>query len=72
MIEWRGKPLCIGCDNGPKYISQHLAEWARKKQINLPLKDSIKETTPKVDKKDEDNKQDCKTSYTRTVSKDQK
>jgi putative transposase len=28
IIEWRGKPSAIRCDNGPEYISQDLIEWA--------------------------------------------
>ena len=28
IIEWRGKPQAIRCDNGPEYISNTLAEWA--------------------------------------------
>ena len=24
IIEWRGKPQALGCDNGPEYISQEL------------------------------------------------
>ena len=35
IIEWRGKPRIIRCDNGPEYISQQLIEWARKQQIRL-------------------------------------
>jgi len=35
IIEWRGKPLPIRCDNGPKYISQTLKNWANQQQINL-------------------------------------
>jgi putative transposase len=35
IIEWRGKPNGIRCDNGPEYISVHLAEWAEEKQIKL-------------------------------------
>jgi putative transposase len=35
VIEWRGKPAEIRCDNGPEYISQVLIEWANKNQITL-------------------------------------
>ena len=35
IIEWRGKPKVIRCDNGPEYISSHLAHWADKHKINL-------------------------------------
>jgi len=35
IIEWRGKPKIIRCDNGPEYISQQLMDWAEKRQIRL-------------------------------------
>jgi len=35
IIEWRGKPKAIRCDNGPEYISHALAEWAEKRHIVL-------------------------------------
>jgi putative transposase len=35
IIEWRGKPKTIRCDNGPEYISQQLIDWAEKQKINL-------------------------------------
>lgn len=35
IIEWRGKPLQIRCDNGPEYISGKLAEWACNNSIKL-------------------------------------
>jgi len=35
IIEWRGKPLAIRCDNGPKYISQTLKDWMMKHYITL-------------------------------------
>lgn len=35
IIEWRGKPLALRCDNGPEYISQQLIDWANDKQITL-------------------------------------
>ena len=34
-MEWRGKPLCLRCDNGPEYVSHLLAEWANKNDIQL-------------------------------------
>lgn len=35
IIEWRGKPRQIRCDNGPEYISETLASWARKREIKI-------------------------------------
>lgn len=35
IIEWRGCPAEIRCDNGPEYISTTLQRWARKKSIKL-------------------------------------
>lgn len=35
IIEWRGKPAAIRCDNGPEYISQGLVDWANEHQITL-------------------------------------
>ncbi len=35
IIEWRGKPLAIRCDNGPEYISLKMATWATEKKIEL-------------------------------------
>jgi putative transposase len=35
IIEWRGKPKRIRSDNGPKYISHTLAEWAKQNGIEL-------------------------------------
>ena len=35
LIEWRGKPHVIRCDNGPEYISHALREWARRRGIAL-------------------------------------
>ena len=28
IIEWRGKPLVIRCDNGPEYVSVSIQNWA--------------------------------------------
>ena len=35
IIEWKGKPKAIRCDNGPEYISQKLADWAEHNEITL-------------------------------------
>ena len=35
IIEWRGKPRIIRCDNGPEYISQQLTDWTHKQGIRL-------------------------------------
>lgn len=35
IIEWRGKPKALRCDNGPEYISQKLQQWAIKHGIKL-------------------------------------
>lgn len=35
IIEWRGKPQAIRCDNGPEYISGRIQEWAEKRSIKL-------------------------------------
>ena len=35
IIEWRGKPAAVRCDNGPEYISQELVNWATEEHINL-------------------------------------
>ena len=35
VIEWRGKPKAIRCDNGPEYISGELINWATRQQITL-------------------------------------
>ena len=35
LIEWRGKPNRIRCDNGPEYISGTIAAWAAKNGIQL-------------------------------------
>lgn len=35
IIEWRGKPKVLRCDNGPEYISGKLHKWASKHGISL-------------------------------------
>ena len=35
IIEWRGKPRAIRCDNGPEYVSGQLMEWAQQREIQL-------------------------------------
>ncbi len=35
IIEWRGKPKAIRCDNGPEYISHELKAWAEEQDIEL-------------------------------------
>jgi putative transposase len=35
VIEWRGKPQLIRCDNGPEYLSGELATWAQNRGIQL-------------------------------------
>ena len=35
IIEWRGKPSAIRCDNGPEYISSALQQWAEQHGIRL-------------------------------------
>jgi len=35
IIEWRGKPKQIRCDNGPEYVGNVLKNWADSNQIQL-------------------------------------
>jgi putative transposase len=35
IIEWRGQPKRVRCDNGPEYISSALSNWARSRGIEL-------------------------------------
>ncbi len=35
IIEWRGKPAAIRCDNGPEYVSGTLQKWAEQHGIKL-------------------------------------
>lgn len=35
IIEWRGQPAMIRCDNGPEYISAMLQAWAKQRGIRI-------------------------------------
>ncbi len=35
IIEWRGKPKRIRCDNGPEYIAHNMIKWAENNGITL-------------------------------------
>ena len=35
IIQWRGKPQRIRCDNGPEYISAQLHSWAQEQKIDV-------------------------------------
>ena len=35
IIEWRGAPKAIRCDNGPEYISGQLLAWAKRRGIRI-------------------------------------
>lgn len=35
VIEWRGKPKMIRCDNGPEYVSELVRDWADRRGIHL-------------------------------------
>ena len=35
IIQWRGAPSIIRCDNGPEYISGLLVQWAERKEIQI-------------------------------------
>jgi len=35
VIEWRGKPAAIRCDNGPELLSGPLTNWATENQITM-------------------------------------
>jgi len=34
IIEWRGKPKAIRCDNGPEYLSGALKDWSMRTDVN--------------------------------------
>ena len=35
IIEWRGRPAVLRCDNGPEYLSEAIRDWARSQAIRL-------------------------------------
>jgi putative transposase len=35
IVSWRGAPSYIRCDNGPEFISEKLAEWAKTNRVEL-------------------------------------
>ncbi len=35
LIEWRGNPAALRCDNGPGFISHEFTEWAEKRKIRI-------------------------------------
>lgn len=35
IIEWRGRPKAIRCDNGPEYLSGALQEWSTRRGIRI-------------------------------------
>jgi len=35
VVEWRGAPSYIRCDNGPEFISEQLSQWADKNQVDI-------------------------------------
>jgi putative transposase len=35
LIEWRGKPKVLRCDNGPEYVSSALTTWASQQGIRI-------------------------------------
>jgi len=35
IVDWRGQPASIRCDNGPEYLSSAITEWAKAREIKL-------------------------------------
>lgn len=35
LIEWRGKPIALRCDNGPEFISHTFTDWAKEHGIRI-------------------------------------
>ena len=35
MVEWRGCPRYIRCDNGPEFIAENLKRWAEKNSVKI-------------------------------------
>ncbi len=41
LIEWRGQPRVIRCDNGPAFISHEFTEWALEKEYALNISSQV-------------------------------
>ncbi len=37
LIEWRGKPAVLRCDNGPEFISHAFISWSKKWDIRIDI-----------------------------------
>jgi putative transposase len=35
LIEWRGKPIALRCDNGPEFISNTFTDWANRQGMRI-------------------------------------
>lgn len=35
IVEWRGKPQAMRCDNGPEFISEAFKQWATEQEIEI-------------------------------------
>ena len=44
LIDWRGCPQYVRCDNGPEFISHQLREWADKNEIEIKFSQPGKPT----------------------------
>jgi putative transposase len=42
IIEWRGQPQRLRCDNGSEYISSALSDWAKRRGIELEYIQPVK------------------------------
>ena len=35
IMQWRGTPKVLRCDNGPEYISESIVNWAKRRGIRM-------------------------------------